>query len=194
MDSKPIAIILGIVITVGAMGSVGLYASNILTGTATSTDIIPKTLELVQTDSGTLEANIQFTNQGTDTLTYITGAMEIGDAVNPLEVRSKIVEPYERVWLSGTVLATASYAKDTAYQNIPSDTVDIRTHCDVTEADLKKSSFTFDDVTFPTVVACVDIAPASEWKIYPGQEVLVRLNMNTASGDQIEKLVPVIVR
>ena len=191
MDSKPIAIIIGIVITVGAMGSVGLYASNILTGTSTSTDIIPKTLELVQIDSDTLEANVQFTNQGTDTLIYITGTMEINDVVNNLVVRSKIVEPYERVWLSGTVEASEAQTKATALDDVESDTANLRVFCDVTEQNLKDEGFSFDDVTFVTPTTC---ASGDDWTIYPGQEVLVRLNMNTASGDQIEKLVPVIVR
>ena len=185
MDSKPIAIILGIVITVGAMGSVGLYASNILTGTATSTDLIPKTTELVQINKDTLEANIQFTNQGSDTLTRITGTMEIDGNVNFLDVRNDVVEPYERVWLSGTVeskhaITKASYI--TATDGVICSTFD----------GLTASSQVLDAGQTGTKEPCV--LSSADWAIYPGQSVLIRLNMDTASGDQIEKLIEVTVR
>ena len=185
MDSKPIAIIIGIVITVGAMGSVGLYASNILTGTSTSTDIIPKTTELIQIDKDTLEANIQFTNSGTDTLIKLTGTMEFDGAVNFLDVRNPIVEPYERVWLSGTVESKHAITKATAINSIgePCSDFDGVTG---TPQDLDSGQ------SLATTEPCS--TPADGWDIYPGESVLIRLNMDTASGDQIEKLIEVVVR
>ena len=185
MDSKPIAIIIGIVITVGAMGSVGLYATNILTGTSTSTDIIPKTVELISIDKDHLEANIQFTNQGTDTLTRITATMEFEGNINNLVVKTPIVQPYERIWMSGSIDAAEATTRDNAFDDvIDVDGNAISIHCS-----------TIDATTTPASVdSCVHTVLADQWEIYPGESVLLRLNLVTASDDQIEKLIEVTVK
>ena len=104
MDSKPIAIIIAIVVTVGAMGAVAVSAGNIFAGTSTSTDLLPKTTQMFSIDSDHMEANIQFTNQGTGTLTGIVGSIEIDGLYNQtLTSRTATVEPYQTLVLTGSV-------------------------------------------------------------------------------------------
>ncbi len=154
MDSKPIAIIIGIVITVGAMGSVALYATNIFAGTSTVTDLLPKTVEILSIDKDHLEANIQFTNQGTGTLQNIIGVVEVNGITNhTLIVRTPTVEPYKTLGLSGAI-------KSDTGKRIDDNTASI----------------------------------ASDWDVYPGQSVLLRVIAQTTSGDRIEKLHEITVR
>ncbi len=162
MDSKPIAIILGIVITVGAMGAATVYAGNIFSGTSTSTDLIPKTVEIFSIDKDHLEANVQLTNQGTGTLQNIRGQVEVNGLTNhTLTVKTSSVGPYKTLVLSGPI------------------------------RDIESAGATGKGTLIGTATSQDQ---ASQWDMYPGQSVLLRITAETTSGDSIEKLHEITVR
>ena len=69
MDSKPIAIVMSIVITVGALGAVAVFGSDALTGAMSTTSMTPKTMQILYVGAGQdAVANLVMTNQGSSSL------------------------------------------------------------------------------------------------------------------------------
>lgn len=103
MDSKPIAIIIAIVATVGAMSGATLFATNIFAGTTTATDLLPKTVEVLYVDQTHLEGNIAFTNQGSGTLKGVEGIIKIDDTEYKLQNVQDEIPPYKTLGLRGAI-------------------------------------------------------------------------------------------
>ena len=98
MDSKPIAIIIDIIATVGAMSGATLFATNIFAGTTTATDLLPKTVEVFYVDKEHLEGNISFTNQRSGTLKGIEGVIKIDDTEYQLQNVQEEIYLHTRHW------------------------------------------------------------------------------------------------
>ena len=103
MDSKPVAIIIAIVATVGAMSGAALFATNIFAGTSTAADLLPKTVEVLYVSNTHLEGNIAFTNQGSGTLKSIDGIIVIDGAEYKLTNVQSQVPPYKTLGLRGSI-------------------------------------------------------------------------------------------
>lgn len=105
MDSKPIAIIIDIVATVGAMSGATLFATNIFAGTTTATDLLPKTVEVFYVNKEHLEGNISFTNQGSGTLKGVEGVIKIDDTEYQLQNVQEEIPPYKTLGLRGSIFS-----------------------------------------------------------------------------------------
>ncbi len=179
MDSKPIAIIIAIVVTVGAMGTAAVLAGNILSGTSTATDLLPKTVEMHSINSDHLEANIQFTNQGSGTLEKIDAWVEIdyadgsATAYHRLDVQTDTVEPYKTLVISGSVKDEKVNAAD--------DNGGVAT---------KRVAYGVVNTVIPEDASHAD----GYWDVYPGESILLRVIASTTSGDNIEKLHKITVK
>lgn len=103
MDSKPVAIIIAIVATVGAMSGAALFATNIFAGTSTAADLLPKTVEVLYVNNTHLEGNIAFINQGSGTLKSIDGTIAIDDTEYKLTNVQSQVPPYKTLGLRGSI-------------------------------------------------------------------------------------------
>lgn len=103
MDSKPLAIILAIVITFGAMGVIVVYGGNVLSGTSTNTELLPKTLEVLSVDEDYLRANILFTNQGSNTIRSIDAVLEVENLYNYTLSANGDIEPHKTVVITGNI-------------------------------------------------------------------------------------------
>ena len=136
MDSKPIAIIIAIVVTIGMMGGVAVFSSNIISGTSTSNDLTPKTLEVIQIKPGQLVANIQLTNQGTGTLKNINGTITIGGNDYDLINETPIVEPFKTIVLSGSVTNTTQ-----AFEVYPGNSVLLTVEAKTTSGDIMQKIY-----------------------------------------------------
>lgn len=174
MDSKPIAIIIAIVITIGAMGAVIVTSTNILSGTSGSTELLPKTVEVFSIDPDHLEVNVQMTNQGQATINGAVVRLEVSDGTKtysyPLTTNvgtsadTNAIEPYKTLTISGSA-----------------------------KADILTGVKEITTVAYSSGLADITGA-APTWTVYPGNSVLLRINANTTSGDTLFKLHEVTVK
>ena len=139
MDSKPIAIVMSIVITVGALGAVAVFGGDALTGAMSTTSMTPKTMQVLYVGAGqSAEANLVVTNQGSSSLEG--GAFAVlrhdGQAIGNL-TSSGAVEPYGTATFSGTLNDTLGSAK--VY---PGDEILVEFNALTTSGELVRNLFT----------------------------------------------------
>ena len=139
MDSKPIAIVMSIVITVGALGAVAVFGGDALTGAMSTTSMTPKTMQVLYVGTAqSAEANLVVTNQGSSSLE--SGAFAVlkhgGQVIGNL-TSTGAVEPYGTATFSGTLSDTPGAAK--VY---PGDEVIVEFNARTTSGELVRNLFT----------------------------------------------------
>lgn len=181
MDSKPIAIIIAVVITIGAMGSVIVTSTNILSGTSSSTDLLLKTTDVISISPNHLEANIQITNQGQTTLDNVKAYLEIDGIYRYNITTTDNINPYETLIISGS-----------AKGPIPKSTVGGSTSEE--SAQFAKYGIGL----LPPVNTIADNTAVYSangiWGVYSGENVILRIKATTTAGDYIEKIWKITVK
>ncbi len=110
MDSKPIAIVMSIVITVGALGAVAVFGSDALTGAMSTTSMTPKTMQILYVGAGQVAvANLVMTNQGSSSLEAgaSVALMHDGHAIGNL-TSSVPAAPYGTITFGGSLNDTGA--------------------------------------------------------------------------------------
>lgn len=144
MDSKPIAIVMSIVITVGALGAVAVFGSDALTGAMSTTSMTPKTMQILYVGAGQdAVANLVMTNQGSSSLEagarvvlthggHVVGSLASGGAV----------EPYGTATFSGSLNDTTGAAANATTRVYPGDEVIAEFSARTTAGELVRNLFT----------------------------------------------------
>ncbi len=144
MDSKPIAIVMSIVITVGALGAVAVFGSDALTGAMSTTSMTPKTMQILYVGTGQdAVANLVMTNQGSSSLK--DGALVVlrheGAVVGRL-ASPAAVEPYGTATFGGSLNDTNGPAANTTTKVYPGDEVVAEFSAYTTADELVRNLFT----------------------------------------------------
>lgn len=110
MDSKPIAIVMSIVITVGALGAVAVFGSDALTGAMSTTSMTPKTMQILYVGVGQdAVANLVMTNQGSSSLEAGASVLLTHDGLEIGNLTSKAAAaPYGTITFGGTLNDTGT--------------------------------------------------------------------------------------
>lgn len=164
MDSKPIAIIIGVVITIGVMGVIIIFGGNALIGASTNTELSPKSLDVISIAKDSLAVNVLLINRGSSTIDNVSAVLEIdGKYDYPLKSNDN-VSPHGTLVITGNIQGPATLTNLlSAYNGIG-----------VADADAK-------------IVTGI-------WDIYAGDEVLLHLEGETTSGDIFEKIYEITVK
>ena len=144
MDSKPIAIVMSIVITVGALGAVAVFGSDALTGAMSTTSMTPKTMQILYVGAGQdAVANLVMTNQGSSSLK--AGAHVVlrhgGHVVGTLASGSA-VEPYGTATFSGSLNDTTGPHANATTNVYPGSEVIAEFNAVTTAGELVRNLFT----------------------------------------------------
>lgn len=144
MDSKPIAIVMSIVITVGALGAVAVFGSDALTGAMSTTSMTPKAMQILYVGAGQdAVANLVMTNQGSSSLEG--GAHVVlrhGGALVGNLTSAGAVEPYGTATFGGSLNDTSGPAAGTATKVYPGDEVVAEFSARTTAGELVRNLFT----------------------------------------------------
>lgn len=139
MDSKPIAIVMSIVITIGALGAVAVFAGDALTGAMSTTSMTPKAMQILYVGaSESAVANLVMTNQGSSSIeggAYVV-VSHAGHKIGSL-TSAGAVEPYGTVTFGGTLNDTVGAGK--VY---PGDEVIAEFNARTTAGELVRNLFT----------------------------------------------------
>lgn len=144
MDSKPIAIVMSIVITVGALGAVAVFGSDALTGAMSTTSMTPKTMQILYVGTGQdAVANLVMTNQGSSSLkggSFVVlkhGGVTVGNLSNP-----DTVEPYGTATFGGSLNDTTGSAASMSTKVYPGNEVVAEFSARTTADELVRNLFT----------------------------------------------------
>ncbi len=140
MDSKPIAIVMSLVLTVGALGAVAVFAGDTLTGAMSATSMTPKTMQVIYVGAGSgAEANLVISNQGSGALAGGSYALlrNAGAAIGNLS-HADGVAPYGTATYTGTLTDNAT-AATTVY---PGDEIIVEINAETTSGELVRNLFT----------------------------------------------------
>ena len=139
MDSKGIAVILAIVTTVGSMGIVAIYGGNSIAGSMSSTNIIPKDMQVIYVGGNNpSQASIELTNQGSTTLKNVTGIILFGDKSAKLTPLASTITSYGSIGFTGPL---HNYTSDQTLEVYPGDTVLLEVSADITTGDAIQKIF-----------------------------------------------------
>lgn len=155
MDSKPLAILIAIIITFGAMGVIAVFGGNLFSGTASNIELTPKSIEVIALNEDHLEVSILMTNQGTSTIHNVNATMEVKNYMYQLSSNPNNVESYKTLSLSGSLKDELHTAKsvigDTVYPYVnnlpdswniyPGDDVWLHIHAESTSGDVIKKLY-----------------------------------------------------
>lgn len=164
MDSKPLAILLAIIITFGAMGVIVVFGGNTLTGTSTNTELLPSVLKVISIEGDRLEVNAQIKNQGSSTIDFVIATLEIDGKYGYTLGSNSYVSPFDTLIISGSAQGPA------ALINLLPE---------------------YDGIGVANVDAKV---VTGIWDIYSGDKVLLRIAGQTTSGDVFERIYDITVQ
>ena len=91
---KPIQMAIGVGLAIAAMAIVGVYVFGVIGGSTASTDIVPKTLDVISSNQGkSLQLSVSLTNQGSGSISSVGSVLrvDVRDSCGSVTGPSKVI-------------------------------------------------------------------------------------------------------